>query len=254
MPSEVALITGAGGGIGSATALALAGQGVAVIGTGRSIEPLRALESKLKGYPVATLQQDMTAENAPVEAVDFAISTFGRLDFLINNAGPGYPKPTIETSDEMLDCFIDGHLRAPFRFAREAFAKMTEGGCIINVSSIAALRGRAGMGIYAAVKAAQVGLTQQLAAEFATRRIRCNAVAPGVVATPMSAGRMDDPRFRRLMIETVPSTPPFGQPEDVAAAIAYLCSAAARFVNGHVLVIDGGWSVTHYLSEEALNR
>jgi NAD(P)-dependent dehydrogenase (short-subunit alcohol dehydrogenase family) len=73
----------------------------------------------------ATLTQDMTADGAPAEAVEFAVKTFGRLDFLINNAGPGYPKPAVETTDEMLNRFIDGHLHAPFRFAREAFAAMT---------------------------------------------------------------------------------------------------------------------------------
>jgi meso-butanediol dehydrogenase / (S,S)-butanediol dehydrogenase / diacetyl reductase len=254
MAEAVALITGAGGGLGSAMAVALARQNVAIVGTGRRQEPLDALAARLDGSEVAILAQDMTQRDAPADAVDFAIRRFGRLDFLINNAGPGYPKPTIDTTDEILDLFIDGHLRAPFRFAREAYARMTEGGCIVNISSIAALRGRAGMGIYAAVKAAQIGLTQQLATEFAPRRIRCNAIAPGVIATDMSAGRMDDPRFRRLMIETVPSTPPVGRPEDIGAAVAYLCSAAARFVNGHVLVVDGGWSTTHFLTEDALTR
>lgn len=254
MARKVALITGAGGGLGSAMSLALARQDVAIVGTGRRTEPLDALKAALAGFEVATLAQDMTGKDAPAEAVDFALSTFGRLDYLVNNAGPGYPKPTVETSDEMLDLFIDGHLRAPFRFARDAYGKMSEGGCIVNISSIAALRGRAGMGIYAAVKAAQVGLTQQLATEFVGRKIRCNAVAPGVIATDMSAGRMDDPRFRRLMVETVPNDPPVGSPEDIGSAVAYLCSPAARFINGHVLVVDGGWSTTHYLSDDALSR
>lgn len=254
MADKVALITGAGGGLGTAMAKALAQKGVAIVGTGRRSEPLDDLKAALDGFEVATLSQDMTTANAPTEAVDFAISTFGRLDYLINNAGPGYPKPTVDTTDELLDLFIDGHLRAPFRFARDAYAKMSEGGCVINISSIAALRGRAGMGVYAAVKAAQIGLTQQLATEFAPRQIRCNAIAPGVIATEMSAGRMTDTRFRRLMLETVPSTPPVGRPEDIGAAAAYLCSADARFVNGHVLVVDGGWSTTHYLNDEALQR
>jgi meso-butanediol dehydrogenase/(S,S)-butanediol dehydrogenase/diacetyl reductase len=255
MASRVALITGAAGGIGSATAAALMSGGIAVVGTGRRAGPLAELTVKLGPLgEIATLTQDMTHDNAPSEAVAFAIKTFGRLDFLVNNAGPGYPKPVVETTDEMLDLFIDGHLRAPFRFAREAFPAMMPGGAIVNVSSCAALRGRAGMGIYAAVKAAQVGLTRQLAAEFATRQIRANAVAPGVVMTEMSAGRLDNERFRRLMVETVPTTPQIGRPEHVGAAIAYLCSPAAAFVNGHVLVIDGGWSETHFLTEEALSR
>lgn len=255
MVGKVALITGAGGGLGSAAAEALLKNGIAVVGTGRSAEPLAALREKLSPLgEIATIQQDMTLPDSPTEAVEFAIATFGRLDFLINNAGPGYPKPVIETTDELLDLFIDGHLRAPFRFARDAFPRMEEGGAIVNISSIAALRGRPGMGIYAAVKAALVGLTQQLASEFVTRKIRCNAIAPGVIATAMSAGRMDVPMFRRMMIETVPNDPPVGKPSDIGEAVAYLCSPAAGFINGHTLVIDGGWSTTHYLSPEALAR
>ena len=255
MNRQVALITGVGGGLGSATAEALIRNGIAVVGTGRSAEPLAALTGKLSPLgEIATFQQDMTLADSPAEAIEFAISTFGRLDFLVNNAGPGYPKPTVETTDEMLDLFIDGHLRAPFRFCREAYPRMTEGGGIVNISSIAALRGRPGMGIYAAVKAALIGLTQQLATEFVERRIRCNAIAPGVIATAMSAGRMDVPLFRRMMIETVPNDPPVGKPSDIGDAVAYLCSPSANFINGHTMVIDGGWSTTHYLSPEALER
>jgi meso-butanediol dehydrogenase/(S,S)-butanediol dehydrogenase/diacetyl reductase len=255
VPTKVALITGAGGGLGSAAAEALLRDGVAVVGTGRRPGPLEQLKAKLssKGR-IAILPQDMTLKDSPAEAVDFAIRTFGRLDFLINNAGPGYPKPVIETTDEMLDLFIDGHLRAPFRFAREAFPRMEEGGAVINIASIAALRGRPGMGIYSAVKAALVGLTQQIASEFVTRRIRCNAIAPGVIATEMSAGRISSAPFRRMMIETVPNDPAVGAPSHIGDAVAYLCSPSGAFINGHTLVIDGGWSTTHYLSPEALAR
>lgn len=255
MATQVALITGAGGGLGSAAAEALMRKGIAVVGTGRSAEPLAALTEKLAPLgKIATISQDMTLPDSPAQAVDFAISTFGRLDFLINNAGPGYPKPAIETTDELLDLFIDGHLRAPFRFCREAYPRMAAGGGIVNISSIAALRGRPGMGVYAAVKAALIGLTQQLATEFTERKIRCNAIAPGVIATAMSAGRMDVPLFRRMMIETVPNDPPVGKPSDIGDAVAYLCSPSASFINGHTMVIDGGWSTTHYLSPEALQR
>lgn len=255
MAKAVALITGAGGGLGSAISTALLGLGIAVVGTGRRLEPLEQLQKTLKANgEIAILQQDMTTKTAPKDALDFTLSTFGRIDFLINNAGPGYPKPALETTDEIAEIFIDGHLKAPFRFSREFYPAMTDGGAIINITSVAALRGRAGIGLYAAVKAAQIGLTKQLAAEFAPKRIRCNAVAPGVIATDMSAGRMDNPKFQRLMIETIPSDPPVGTPEDIGAAVAYLCSPGGRFVNGQVIVVDGGWTATHYLNEEALAR
>jgi len=255
MVEAVALVTGAGGGLGSAISAALMDLGIAVVGTGRRIEPLQELQTKLAGRgDLAILSQDITAQDAPAQAVDFILSTFGRLDFLINNAGPGYPKTVLETTDEIADVFIDGHLKAPFRFARECYPVMSPGGGIVNITSVAGMRGRVGTGIYSAVKAGQIGLTVQLAAEFAGKQIRCNAVAPGVIATDMSAGRMDNVRFQRLMLETIPSDPPVGRPEDIGAAVGYLCSPGGRFVNGQVIVVDGGWTATHYLNDTALER
>jgi NAD(P)-dependent dehydrogenase (short-subunit alcohol dehydrogenase family) len=252
---KVAIITGGGGGLGSAAAKRLAKNGVAIIATGRSLEPLNKLRDELQpANKIAILQQDITADDAPSQAVQFALQTFGRIDFLINNAGPGYPKPLEETTDELMDLFLDSHLRAPARFAREALKEMGSGGAIVNISSCLALRGRAGVGIYAAAKAGLIGLTRQIAAEFGPRGIRCNAVAPGVIETNMSAGRLGNERFKRTMLETVPLPYAMGKPEDVGAAIAYLCSEDARFINGQVLTIDGGWSETHYLNEAALAR
>lgn len=248
MSARVAIITGGGGGLGSAAARALARAGTVIIATGRSLEPLERLRNSLADVcEVALLQQDITAENAPYEAVDLAVRRFGRLDILVNNAGPGYPKPLADTSDETLDLFLDAHLRAPIRFSREALKVMARGGSIINVSSCLALRGRAGVGVYAVAKAGLIGLTQQVAVEHGPAGIRCNAIAPGVVATAMSAGKAGNLHFERTMLETVPLPVSNAQPQDIGAAIAYLCSDQAGFINGHVLVVDGGWSTTHYI-------
>jgi NAD(P)-dependent dehydrogenase (short-subunit alcohol dehydrogenase family) len=253
--SRVALITGAGGGLGSAAAHCLARDGCAIVGIGRSAEPLAALEAALAGKAeVATAQIDVTSAEGPRQAVRLALEKFGRLDVLVNNAGIGYPKPIRETTDELADQFIDSHLRSSFRFARDAAAVMTAGGAIVNIGSSMGLRGRPGGGIYTAVKAAISGLTWQLAAEYGPLGIRTNAVAPGVIATAMSAGRMGNTVFERYMLETVPLPKPTGDPADIGEAVAYLASDRAKFVNGHVLVVDGGWSTTHYLSDLALNR
>lgn len=255
MADRVALITGAGGGLGSSAAACLMRDGVAIMGIGRSAEPLEKLKADLAGKgEIATAQIDVTDEDGPRRAIELALSSFGRLDVLVNNAGIGYPKSIVETTDEMADAFIGSHLRAPFRFAREAARVMTAGSAIINLSSCMGLRGRPGGGIYTAVKTAVMGLTWQLAAELGPQGIRSNAIAPGVIATEMSAGRIGNPVFERHMLETVPLPYPMGTPDDIGEAVAYLSSARAKFINGHVLVVDGGWSSTHYLSEAALTR
>lgn len=255
MVNRVALITGAGGGLGSATARCLMRDSVAVVGIGRSAEPLERLKAQLSGLgPIVTAQIDVTSTEGPGKAVQLALDSFGRLDVLVNNAGIGYPQPIKDTTDELLDLFVNSHLRSSFRFAREAAAVMGPQSAIVNIASCMGLRGRPGGGIYTAVKAAIVGLTWQLAAEFGPSGIRANAVAPGVIASNMSAGRMGNPVFERHMLETVPLPNSTGKPEDIGEAVAYLASSRASFVNGHVLVVDGGWSTTHYLNQAALSR
>jgi NAD(P)-dependent dehydrogenase (short-subunit alcohol dehydrogenase family) len=229
--------------------------GAAVIGIGRSAEPLEKLKAALSGKgEIITAQIDVTAKDGAAQAVKLAMSTFGRLDVLVNNAGIGYPKAIKDTTDEIMDEFIDSHLRSSFRFGREAATVMGPGSAIVNITSCMAHRGRPGGGIYTAVKAALVGLTWQQASEFGPLGIRCNAVSPGVIQTAMSAGRMGNQVFERHMLETVPLPNTTGTPDDIGEAVAYLASPRAKFVNGHVLVVDGGWSTTHYLNNAALTR
>ena len=173
MIERVALITGAGGGLGSAMAACLMREGTAVVGIGRSAAPLEALKSRLaQRGRIVTAQIDVTSTDGPAEAVKLALANFGRLDVLVNNAGIGYPKPIKDTSDELLDLFIHSHLRSSFRFAREAAAVMGPGSAIVNIASCMGLRGRPGGGIYTAVKAAIVGLTW--------RRYRGGGCLPGL--------------------------------------------------------------------------
>ena len=249
---RVALITGAGSGIGLATALQMARDGIAIVGVGRDEEKLGALCRALPDPSrVATIALDVTHEDAPARAVQFTLERFGRLDILLNNAGIGRPKAVHDSTDEILDFYLDVLLRAPLRFAREAVGAMENGGVVINVTSTYAILGGINGGAYSAGKAGLVGLTRHIAAAYGARGIRSNAVAPGVIPTPMTEGRWDNPQFQRMNNEMTPLDR-MGTSEDVAEAICFLCSDDGSFINGQVLAIDGGWSSTKYLAPEAL--
>jgi len=251
---RVALITGASSGIGLATSRMFVEAGIAVVGVARDPEKNAAMEKELAAgaAPVATLSADVRDDDTPRRAVELAIERFGRLDHLVNNAGIGSPKPVHETDDDTLDLFLDVMLRSPFRFCREALKVFGREATIVNVSSTYALVGGLRGGAYSAAKAGINGLTTHLACQYGSSGIRTNAVAPGVVATPMTAHRMADERFRRMNVDMTPATR-LGTPEDVAQAIFFLSSPASSWINGQVLAVDGGWSTTKFLTEEALS-
>ena len=252
-PSKVALITGAGTGIGRAAAQLLAARGVAIVAIGRRPEPLQALATQLEGkVEVLALPMDVTAEDAPKRAVAGALERFGRLDYLVNNAGIGKPFPVHETTDEVLDYFLNVHLRAPFRLCREALPALKPGSAIVNVSSTVAILGGLRAGAYAAAKAGIIGLTKHMAAQYGATGIRSNVVAPGVTETPMTEYTWKSERFRRMHFEMTPMNRTCTA-EDVGEAIVFLLSDAAGFINGQVLPVDGGWTTTKYIAEEALS-
>jgi NAD(P)-dependent dehydrogenase (short-subunit alcohol dehydrogenase family) len=250
---QVAIVTGASSGIGFGTAVKLAGMGMSVLGTGRDAGKLEKLAQAI-GDPdrVATLAVDLTANAAPQQVVDLALSRWGRIDFLVNNAGIGSPKPLHETDDEMLDHFLGLMLRAPFRLARDVIKHMKPGSAIINVTSTFAVIGGRRGGAYSAAKGGLTALTTHVAAQYGAAGIRCNAVAPGVTVTPMTESRLDDPTFKRINVEMTPHTR-LGTVDDIASTIAFLCSQGGSFINGQTIVVDGGWSSTKYLSDFGLS-
>jgi NAD(P)-dependent dehydrogenase (short-subunit alcohol dehydrogenase family) len=252
MTTQVAILTGAGSGIGWGTALKLAEMGVAVVGVGRDQEKLARLEAEI-GDPakIATISVDVTLEDAPKRIVDFTLERFGRIDFLINNAGIGSPKPLHDTDDATLDHFLDIMLRAPFRLAREVIGHMQPGSAIINVTSTFAVVGGRRGGAYSAAKGGLTALTSHIACEYGPKGIRSNNVAPGVTVTPMVEHRLEDEGFKRMQVDMTPYTR-LGRVEDVASTIAFLCTPGAEFINGQTIVVDGGWSSTKYLSDRAM--
>jgi NAD(P)-dependent dehydrogenase (short-subunit alcohol dehydrogenase family) len=249
---QVAIVTGATGGIGFGCATTLAEAGIAVLGTGRNEQRLTQLSSAI-GDPerVATIAIDLTADDGPARVVEAAVEKWGRIDFLINNAGVGNPTPLHGTDDETLDYFLDVMLRAPFRLARDVLPHMQPGSAIINITSTFAVVGGLRGGPYSAAKGGLTALTTHIAAQYGAHGIRCNAVAPGVIQTAMTADRLKDPRFRRMQVEMTPHER-LGTVEDVASTVAFLCSPGGSFINGQTIVVDGGWSTTKYLSRFAL--
>ena len=253
MDRKVAIITGAGSGIGLATAKLLHAAGCSVIGVGRDTGKLANLEKEI-GDPehLATISVDVTAKDAPKQIVDLALRLFGRVDYVVNNAGVGSPKPLDECDDEQLDYFLDIMLKAPFRLCREAIPHMGEGASVVNVTStFAHIGGRRG-GAYSAAKGGLKSLTEHMACEYGPRGIRSNGVAPGVTRTEMVAHRFEDEAFKRVNVETTPF-PRLAEAEDVAAVIAFLCSDASMMVNAQSIVVDGGWTGTKYLSPRVTN-
>lgn len=250
---QVAIVTGASSGIGLGCATKLAEMGMAVLGTGRDQDRLAELHTAI-GDPdrVATLAVDLTDDDAPRRIVDLAVQRWGHIDFLINNAGVGSPKPLHETDDETLDYFLGLMLRAPFRLARDVLPHMGPGSAIINVTSTFAVVGGLRGGAYSAAKGGLTTLTTHIACQYGASGIRCNAVAPGVTVTPMVEKRLQDERFRKINTEMTPH-PRLGRVDDIASTVAFLCSPGGSFINGQTIVVDGGWSSTKYLSEFALS-
>ncbi|WP_163713660.1 SDR family NAD(P)-dependent oxidoreductase [Mycobacterium timonense] len=250
---QVAIVTGASSGIGLGCATKLAAMGMAVLGTGRDQDRLAELHTAI-GDPdrVATLAVDLTDDDAPRRIVDLAVQRWGHIDFLINNAGVGSPKPLHETDDQTLDYFLGLMLRAPFRLARDVLPHLRPGSAIINVTSTFAVVGGLRGGAYSAAKGGLTALTTHIACQYGASGIRCNAVAPGVTVTPMVEKRLEDERFRKINTEMTPHQR-LGRVDDIASTVAFLCSPGGGFINGQTIVVDGGWSATKYLSEFALS-
>ena len=248
----VILITGASAGIGEAVARRFAAGGFRIVAVARRQDRLEQLAGALSDQTsVELLAGDVSTKDVPERAVDLAMSRFGRLDCLVNNAGAGRWAPVDQTDDAMLDEVIEISLKAPFRFCRAAIPVMRPGSSIVTVGSTFGLVGGLDGGIYCAVKAGLVGLTQTLAAQYGARGIRSNLVAPGVIKTDMTKDYWEAPAFQRVNQEMTPFDRE-GTPQDVANAIFFLASPEGSYINGQSIALDGGWTTTKYLSHAAL--
>ncbi|OCC25162.1 short chain dehydrogenase [Croceicoccus estronivorus] len=245
MDGKVALVTGGGGGIGRATALAFAHSGAAVLVSdvhdGNGTETVALIEAQ--GGKAAFQHCDVSDGDQVKAMVAAALKTFGRLDYAFNNAGINRPGAD-EYEDENWDLSIGINLTGVMLCMREEAEVMLQngGGAIVNTASINGLVGNGGQPAYTASKHGVVGLTRHGALRWAKNGIRVNAVCPGVIDTPMSAEAAADPAVRQI-IEGMTPMGRMGEASEIAAAVVWLCSNEASFVTGLPLVVDGGATV-----------
>ncbi len=233
------IVTGAASGIGRATALRLAADGASVFAVDRNGDGLRET-----GLPM--LVADVSDQDAPERIMEAALDRHGRIDHLVNNAGiGGRGGGAAEAGDADWDAVMAVNLDAVFRMSRAALGHLPRpGGRIVQISSVFGLVGFPGSAAYAAAKGAVAQLTRQMAADHAAEGINVNAIAPGVIETAMTARAIEDPWYRQAMIRNTPMG--VGRPSDIAGVVAFLLGDDARFINGQVIAVDGGWLATRY--------
>ncbi len=243
---KVALVTGAGKGIGRAGALALAQAGADIILGLRDASSGQDVVEEIRqmGREVLPVQMDVAKMDEITSAVAAGVARFGRIDILVNNAGIGFPTPAVQVTEADFDATLAVNLKGTF-FTAQAVGRVMiaqGGGCIVNIGSQAGFVALDTESVYCMTKAAIAHLTKCLALEWAQYHIRVNAVAPTFITTPGTRKWLDDEDFRASVVRRIPLGR-VGDPGEVAAPVVFLASEAASMITGETLMVDGGWTI-----------
>ena len=244
LKNKVAIVTGAGSGIGRSIALTFAREGAKVVVADlneKGGSETADLVKKEKGEAIFVKVDVSQAKNIE-QMVEDCLKEFGRVDILVNNAGIVKTSPLHETTEEDWDKILGVNLKSVFLSSKKVLPIMlSQGkGKIINVASIAGLVGFSNLGAYCASKGGIIALTREMALEYAPQKINVNCIAPGIIKTAMTKEMLADPATKQSFESSTPY-PRLGEPEDIAQAAVYLASDESDFVNGEILVVDGGW-------------
>jgi len=243
LKDRVALVTGASSGIGQAIAVALAEAGAEIVAVGRS-EPMATAEMvRAAGRRLHAIRADLAARPDPNDLVENVVDHFGRLDILVNNAGIIRRAAALELSEDDWDEVIDVNLRSVFflsQAAARAMLRLSGRGKIINICSMLSFQGGIRVASYTASKSGLLGLTRNLANEWAAQGINVNAIAPGYFETNNTAPLRADAERSADILKRIPAGR-WGKPTDLAGAAVFLASRASDYVHGAVLPVDGGW-------------
>jgi len=245
LSGKVAIVTGAGRGMGYHTALALAKYGADIVICSRTLSELERVGEEIEkiGRKVLIQQVDIRNISEIHSMVNASIKLFDRIDILINNAGINIPQWAVDVTEEAWDKVIDTNLKGLF-FCAQAVGKVMiqqKKGKIINISSQAGSVGLLQRAAYCSSKGGVNLLTKVLAIEWAKYNINVNAIAPTFIETPLAKPMFEKEGFREYVLGNIPLGR-VGQPQDVVGAVIYLSSEASNLVTGHVLLIDGGWT------------
>ena len=244
LTGRTAVVTGASSGIGRAIAEAMAEAGANLALVGRDRERLQETITAVteRGAAAEPIAMELTADDAPRTIVDATMARFGALNILVNCAGIFEPQPFETQPLASFDRQMAVNVRAPFALIQAALPHLRPDGAVVNISSIAGHSGFPLSAAYCATKGAVELMTRALASELGPQGVRVNCVAPGNIRTPMNAQQFADSREYEQLLESRTPLGRIGATEDIAAAVVYLASPAAKFVTGASWLVDGGWN------------
>ncbi len=244
LDGKAALVTGAATGLGHAIAVALAEAGADVACHARTEEQANNTRDRVAhlGKRAIVVAGDMAEKETPSRLISEVVSEFGRIDILVNNAGMIRRSPAVEYSEDDWSTVIEVNLSSVFRLSQAAGRQMIGQGSgkIVNIASLLSFQGGITVPAYTASKSAVAGLTKALANEWAKFNVNVNAIAPGYMETTNTDALRADENRNRQILERIPAGR-WGTSEDLAGAAVFLSSSASDYMQGHVLVVDGGW-------------